>query len=423
MSSKIKTYEIIDNHLSDDFLISHYKSKLLHKTRTSGNISELQIRYRKLQSEMEKISYETLKLKFEIEQTKETGTNNKNELQKKNEDLIKQIRDKEIINKQLYSDNRILSYELEKKITENNKLYDEIMNQYKFLTKIKYDKGLAESKFNQLNKIRENHHNNLSNLNFKMNKLNIKSDEQKKAIDNKTKENNDLINQINKEKNMSNNLKNELIEKNKNINLSKLNLTISNDDMNKLENEFDKMKNISKKNDNELNIINNNLIKEKEIKEEIENNNKIIENDILKKDEIIQKEKEHNSELNKDVNQLQYDNNFLEKEIEGFKKHIYIISKSNKSLVKELENILARDKNLEYTFDRDNILENIKEQNMATILNSRKNINNIMNEYDIDNNDNNNININKSMENKLTYEINNNENNNSNYKSFKENEK
>ena len=83
MSSKIKTYEIIDNHLSDDFLISHYKSKLLHKTRTSGNISELQIRYRKLQSEMEKISNETLKLKFEIEQTKETGTNNKNELQKK----------------------------------------------------------------------------------------------------------------------------------------------------------------------------------------------------------------------------------------------------------------------------------------------------------------------------------------------------
>ena len=167
---KKKTYEINDNQLSQDFLISHYKSQVLHKTRTAGNYSELQLKFRNLQSDINKISNENLKLKFALSQLKETSTEEKNELMKSNEDLIKQIKDKDMINRQLYNDNRILNYKLEKKISENNKLQEEIINQKNFLNELNLDKSCAEQKLLNLNKLTQNNQNDLSNLNFQINK-------------------------------------------------------------------------------------------------------------------------------------------------------------------------------------------------------------------------------------------------------------
>ena len=73
MSTSInkRTYEIKDGQLSPDFLISHYKSQILHKTRTAGNYTELQLKFRDLQTEMNKLSNENLKLKFALSQLKE----------------------------------------------------------------------------------------------------------------------------------------------------------------------------------------------------------------------------------------------------------------------------------------------------------------------------------------------------------------
>ena len=188
---KKKTYEINDNQLSQDFLISHYKSQVLHKTRTAGNYSELQLKFRNLQSDINKISNENLKLKFALSQLKETSTEEKNELMKSNEDLIKQIKDKDMINRQLYNDNRILNYEIEKKITENNKLQEELISQRNFLNKLNYDKSNVETKLLNLNKMHQNNQNDLSNLNFQINKLNVKTNEQENILFNKENENND----------------------------------------------------------------------------------------------------------------------------------------------------------------------------------------------------------------------------------------
>ena len=62
-------------------------------------------------------------------QLKETSDGQKEELTKSKEELIKQIKEKDTINRQIYNDNRLLSYELEKKITENNKLREELISQ------------------------------------------------------------------------------------------------------------------------------------------------------------------------------------------------------------------------------------------------------------------------------------------------------
>ena len=72
-NSKKKTYEIQDNQLSQDFLISHYKSKVLQKTRQLGNYTELQLKFRNLQSEFNKLSNENLKIKFDLAQLNETS--------------------------------------------------------------------------------------------------------------------------------------------------------------------------------------------------------------------------------------------------------------------------------------------------------------------------------------------------------------
>ena len=115
-SIKNKTYEIQENQLGQDFLISHYKSQILYRTKTAGNYTELQLKFRNLQTEMTKLSNENLKLKFSLAQLKETNERQKNELSKSNQELIKQIKDKDSINRQIYNDNRVLNFELEKKI-------------------------------------------------------------------------------------------------------------------------------------------------------------------------------------------------------------------------------------------------------------------------------------------------------------------
>ena len=107
MSFYTKTYEIRDNKPSQDFLISHYKSQVLQKTRSAGNFGELQLKFRNLQNEINKISNENLKLKYEIAQLDDNSRNRSNELRKQNEDLLNQLKDKETINRQLFTDNKI----------------------------------------------------------------------------------------------------------------------------------------------------------------------------------------------------------------------------------------------------------------------------------------------------------------------------
>ena len=58
MSFYTKTYEIRDNKPSQDFLISHYKSQILQKTRGAGNFGELQLKFRNLQSDINQKSNE-----------------------------------------------------------------------------------------------------------------------------------------------------------------------------------------------------------------------------------------------------------------------------------------------------------------------------------------------------------------------------
>ena len=426
---KNKTYEIQENQLSQDFLITHYKSQILYKTKRAENYTELQLKFRNLQSEMTKLSNENLKLKFALAQLQESNERKKIELCKSNEELIKKIKDKDTTNRQIYDDNRLLNYELEKKITDNNKLYQDLMDQKNMIDKLNRDKSNVEQKLFNLNKKQQNNENDLNNLNFQINKLNNETNAQNKIILNKNNENSSLIKQKKNEKDINNNLSEQLNNKEKEIFESKQKLAIANDDLNKLENDYNNMKLEYNKNGNELSFLNNNFITEKSRKEEMENTNKTLKNDILEKEEILKKEKEDNKELNKDIDQLELDTNNLLKKLEGFKTHIFIMSDVNKNIVKELECVLMRDNKIESALERDEILENIKFENRSIVMNSRRNVNGIMNNF-------NDININNQR--KLSYEYESNDtdrnkqsnfsmdnfyiNNNSNFKKFKSSE-
>ena len=426
---KNKTYEIQENQLSQDFLITHYKSQILYKTKRAENYTELQLKFRNLQSEMTKLSNENLKLKFALAQLQESNERKKIELCKSNEELIKKIKDKDTTNRQIYDDNRLLNYELEKKITDNNKLYQDLMDQKNMIDKLNRDKSNVEQKLFNLNKKQQNNENDLSNLNFQINKLNNETNAQNKIILNKNNENSSLIKQIKNEKDINNNLSEQLNNKEKEIFESKQKLAIANDDLNKLENDYNNMKLEYNKNGNELSFLNNNFITEKSRKEEMENTNKTLKNDILEKEDILKKEKEDNKELNKDIDHLELDINNLLKKLEGFKTHIFIMSDVNKNIVKELECVLIRDNKIETALERDEILENIKFENRSIVMNSRRNVNGIMNNF-------NDININNQR--KLSYEYESNDtdrnkqsnfsmdnfyiNNNSNFKKFKSSE-
>ena len=75
----------------------------------------------------------------------------KNELCKSNEELIKKIKDKDSTNRQIYDDNRLLRYELEKKINDNNQLYQNLINQKNVIDKLNREKSNVEQKLFNLN--------------------------------------------------------------------------------------------------------------------------------------------------------------------------------------------------------------------------------------------------------------------------------
>lgn len=147
MSYFTKTYEIKDNNPSQDYLISHYKSQILQKTRGAGNFGELQLKFRNLQSDINQKSNENLKLKYELTQIDERCRKRANDLRKQNEILLNEIKEKDTVNRQLFTDNKILNYEIERRVTENNKLQEEIINQKNYLNSLNYDKNTLEKKY------------------------------------------------------------------------------------------------------------------------------------------------------------------------------------------------------------------------------------------------------------------------------------
>ena len=146
MSFCQKTYEITDNKPSQDFLINHYKSQILQKARGAGNFSELQSKFRSLQTQVNRLSNENLKLKYELSQLNDNTRRRANELRKQNEDLLTQIKDKELLNRQLFNDNKILNCEVDRQVSENNKIQENLINQKSFLNSLNYDKSDMEKK-------------------------------------------------------------------------------------------------------------------------------------------------------------------------------------------------------------------------------------------------------------------------------------
>ena len=213
MSYCPKTYEIRENGPSQDFLISHYKSQVLQKTRSAGNFGELQLKFRNLQSELNKLSNENLKLKYELAQLDENQRKRTNDLRKQNEDLLNEIKNKETVNRQLFTDNKILNYEIDRQVTENNKLQEELINQKNYLNTLNCDKNDIEKKIYNLNQIKEQGLNDLHNLNDEINSLNMKTNEQRNILLNKNNENMNILKQIKNEKEINTNLLDELNNK------------------------------------------------------------------------------------------------------------------------------------------------------------------------------------------------------------------
>jgi hypothetical protein len=112
MSYFSKTYEIHGDDNNQDFLLSHYKSQVLQKAQEAGNYCDLLSKFRNLQSEVNNLSNQNLKLKYELKQIEDNSRTTSNYLRKQNEDLLKQISDKEMINRQLFNDNKILNNEI-----------------------------------------------------------------------------------------------------------------------------------------------------------------------------------------------------------------------------------------------------------------------------------------------------------------------
>ena len=217
MSCYAKTYEIRDNNPSQDFLISHYKSQVLQRTRGAGNFGELQLKFRNLQSDLNQKSNENLRLKYELTQLDENCRKRTNDLRKQNESLLNEIKEKDTFNRQLFTDNKILNYEIERRVTENRKLQEELINQKNYLNSLNYEKNTLDKKIFNLNQIKEQGENDINDLKNQINIFNLKNNDQRNELLNKNNDNMNILREIQNEKDINMNLIDELRNREKDI--------------------------------------------------------------------------------------------------------------------------------------------------------------------------------------------------------------
>ena len=228
ISPKLKSNELLnicdcDCHFFKQIIcneneISNLKAQVFKKEQNKKDYQNLLSIYNKLQEDFAKISEQKRLNEIALSKLVTDERNNSIiKLKKDNEILFNEINKKIDVNQKLYTENNKLFHELENIIGEGNNLHVQIHQQEEKIKLITHDKDEIKNKLNSLNQIRLKQEKDIHDLNIQINKINLHNSNQINILNNKIDKNYDIINNINEEKSRNNNLILELKNKESNL--------------------------------------------------------------------------------------------------------------------------------------------------------------------------------------------------------------
>lgn len=335
----------MDENIEPDNTVSQLRSKIFNLEQNEKCYYALELKYKTVKNDL--IIANESKLRFEYDFKKKAETSNKIifKLQNENEQLNKELNEKQLMNSSLFNDNNSLYLDLENITKENEinknelKKRNEIMNELSDELDAIKEKNI---KLQALLKQKENEYNQLNEI----------SNEQKRDI-NILIHNNTIFNS--KVKSIQDTLQ-----------LKQNEIDAKENKISKLQGETVNIEQILNKTKSELFTLNNILSKEKRHKLELEDNILQLNQNIKHKSNEIEKMGNELEHLKSNYNKKVQECNNGSKDIECYKSHIMLITQLNEKLTTELELVSEGDNKIKYQLNQSDriatILRNIKNE-------------------------------------------------------------
>ena len=372
-------YDVKVGSREKDMLIAQLNAHIQELEQQEKDYDLLNQKFRQLQNEYSLLKDNKLRLEYELKQRDEAFNKRICDLRGENENLQLGFNEKISVGKKLLSDNDVLGKQLDMKNAEICDLNNKINDLSAQLDLGLNDKNCLEQKIQQLTDEKNNQKIEIDQLfedNKKLSQIrqeqerNLKIGEQDRLnLASKINENNCEINNLNDK--LRNHIYNVDQLQNKLDNSNALNCNLQNT-MKDFERQINNYKN---DNDN----LKNNLIKEKSIRIDEEKRNEELNqmiNDRDRKISLLNQEYEQGKRIHQ---QISCDNDGFQIENDKLKRHIQVLTCQNQKLISELENVLAQDEKMNGPLSRRDKIAVLLRNNKMTLDQSANTLNEFIN--------------------------------------------
>jgi chromosome segregation ATPase len=345
-------YEIKMSSNGMDSTISNLKTRLFDLEQQEKDYDALRQKLEQLKKDHSILSKTKNKLEQELKQRDDSYNQRIANLRGENENLQLSYNEKLALNKKLFTENDELEKEIEARDAEIEDLKNKLRNMNNHLNQSLGDKGdlenqvqklknIKNSQLNEINKL-TNENKNLNNIVEDQNKRLQQAQEDIDMLNNKSNQNEmDIQNLDGKLRNLIDDINNTQNALNKN-NLENRDLD---DRIRNLECQCNNLK-------CENNNLNNNILKEKALRGERERQNQQLNDAINDHDnQICDLENKYNT-ITSLYEQVTADSKMFQKNNENLKQHIMLLTQQNQKLLGELEKVKDQDMRIKTLLSR-----------------------------------------------------------------------
>ena len=358
-----------------DLEILELQKAIEEKEQNTPDFSELEKKLIQLENDVQSLSEEKLQIEYQLRQIDKGNGKLISDLEIENDNLDKEIKERNLMIEKLYFQNNNLYSILDNQTKDNMKIREKLITQNEVLKKINNDRKNLENDLNNLNELKNQDFSDIQNLEAQIDflaKENIDNDNELNKLD---ELNDKCINSINDEDCMRDKLLQIIKDKDNEIEENARELDLVNQTLKRLGNDLNNLNMANNENDQNINLCDEDLIKESKTKEEILIKNRQLSDLINAKDEEINNFSNANDDQKNDLNNLNQEISSLANKIDEYKQHIIKITDMNELLSKELEGIIFIDEQMRNNYiNRAKYLKGIKEDNKLIINNSLKNL-------------------------------------------------
>ena len=335
-----------------DVLISKLNSRISKLEQEDKDYDLLNQEFKQLENDVSLLNEAKLRLEYEIKQRDESYTKRISDLKGENENLQNAMNDKLCVNKKLFEEKQCLENQLKMKNNEITDLTNKINNLNNRFNSNENIKDELQNNLRELNAIKANQRDKISELVDDNKKLANLCQEQDHSLYLANQEKAKLAKKLNDDNANLGNLNSKLRVHSNNLNNLQNQLDRSNELNLKLKKDLQDLEDAFQKFNIDNQTMNDELLKQKDLREGEDKNNsqlRIVLNDRKNKLRALNDDYMYMKNLHEKRCE---ERNMFQMETDKLKEHIMILTKQNEDLSDEVEGIIKGDNQMRDILNR-----------------------------------------------------------------------